>query len=136
MSISLIRRDRGRLAQVALEFSLFVILSFMILGAFLFAIRGRLTELSSERDAKEINDLANRLREEIFLASIVQDGYSREFTLPEKLNSKVYTIEISDGHVIGTLGAHSYTTPAPTVIGTPTTGTNVINKTGGVIYLN
>ncbi len=137
--MSLTPNSRKRKGQVALEFALFVMVSFLFLTIFLYAIKTRLVELNAEKDAKEIRDLTNRVREEIFLASIVQDGYSRGFILPTQLNNRDYTLTIDapGEHIIGQLGNISYTTPIPAILGSgPAIGHNNITKTGGAIYLN
>lgn len=111
-------------------------MTFFFFGAFLYAVSGQLGELTSQRDMKELHDLTSRVREEVFLASMVRDGYTREFTLPEKLNGETYTLVIADDSIIGTLGSLTYAVPAPGVTGTVTSGTNTITKSGGVINLN
>ena len=136
MSTCPIRRRASPLGQVSLEFTLFVIITFVFFGAFLYAVGGQLGELSSQRDAKELHDLTSRVREEVFLASMVRDGYTREFTLPEKLNGEAYTLEIADDSIIGTLGDLKYALPAPGVTGTIAPGPNNITKSGGTINLN
>lgn len=135
MSTFLIHKRRT--GQVSLEFILLVMVSFIFFTIVLMSVSKELVELSSRRDAKELRDVTNRLREEIFLASIVQDGYYREFRLPEELNGKGYTLDISEGILTGRLQSHTYRVPTLGVIGTPSTGLNIINKTGGgEIHLN
>lgn len=129
MSTSLIHKRRK--GQVSLEFILLVMVSFIFFIIILMSVSKELVELSSQRDVKELRDVTNRLREEIFLASIVQEGYYREFRLPEELNGKGYSLEISDGILTGRLRNHTHRVPAPEVIGVPHTGLNIINKTGG-----
>lgn len=125
------------MGQVSLEFVLLVMVSFIFFTIVLISVSKELVELSSQRDAKELRDVTNRLREEIFLASIVQEGYYREFRLPQELNGKGYTLEISDEILTGRLQDHTYRVPTLGVIGTPNTGLNIINKTsGGDIHLN
>lgn len=135
MSTSPIRKRKK--AQVSLEFVLLVMISFIFFTAVLMGVSKQLVELSSQRDAKELKDVTNRLREEIFLASIVQGGYYREFRLPEKINDKSYTLEMSNGMITGQIGNKTYRVAAPNVTGTPTAGLNIIDKMeGGEIYLS
>ena len=134
--MSIYPTPKKRNAQVALEFMLFAVIAFIILTAMLFSMRKQLIDLNSQRDTKELNDVVNRLREEIFLASIVQDGYYREFSLPNTINRKNYQLSISDKLVVGTIRNYTLTIPVPDVAGSPQKGSNTINRTGGVIYLN
>lgn len=137
MSTSPIRKQPARRAQVALEFVLILLACFVLFAVMLGGINKQLAELSSQRDAKEIRDVTNRLRGEIFLASIVQDGYYRDFRLPEDINDKSYSLEISNGVLTGRLQDHIHRVPAPNVTGTPKNGLNIINRSvGGIIYLN
>lgn len=135
MSTSPIRKQKR--AQVALEFVLLVMVSFIMFTTIMISVSRQLTELSSQRDAKELRDVTNRLREEIFLASIMQEGYYREFRIPGELNGKGYSLVISDGILTGRLQNYTHRVPTPNVLGNPNTGLNVINKTtGGDIRLN
>jgi len=123
-------------SQVALEFTLFTIIAFLLFSGLLFSISKQFGDLARQRDSKELRDVVSRLREEISLASLVRDGYSRNFTLPGEINRRSYSLSISDGHAVGSVGNVTYAAPVPDVTGSPLLGSNAIRKEGGAIYLN
>ena len=81
-------------------------------------------------------DIATKIQKEINLAARVLDGYSRQFTLPQKLGTKDYNITIIANEVIVTIGNNDYWRKIPTVVGNINKGTNQINRANGIIYLN
>ena len=81
-------------------------------------------------------DIALKMQREILIAAYVEDGYSRSFQLPENLEAINYSIRTQNSTVIIQSKKAFYSLPIPNAIGNFTKGTNTINKTGGVIYIN
>src|SRR3989344_5905932 len=100
-------------SQVALEFTLFTIIAFLLFSGLLFSISKQFGDLARQRDSKQLRDVVSRLREEISLASLVRDG-----------------------HAVGSVGNVTYAAPVPDVTVSPLLGSNAIRKEGGAIYLN
>lgn len=123
-------------AQVSFEFLLLSVFVFVIAVGFILAVSSQMTELSKEKDKLLIRDTVNRVRDEIALASEMEDGYTRRFEIPSKINSKDYDIVIAQTQIKGTVGDVVYVAVAPETDGQPNITTNIIRKYGGMIHLN
>lgn len=124
--------------QVAIEFFIFV--GFAIVSTILFGFLAldQFKEYHDERDYELIKDLALTLQTEVYLATGSEEGYKREFTIPNLLDGNVnYTTEIRNNKTLYVYSdLNFYVTSVPEVVGNFTKQTNVIRKTGGVIYIN
>lgn len=123
-------------AQVSFEFLLLSLFVFMTAVGFIMAVSSQMTELSREKDGLFIRDTVNRVREEIHIASEMEDGYIRRFEIPSAINSKNYSIIIAQTQLKGTVGNIVYVTVVPRTEGQPNITSNLIEKRGGMLYLN
>ena len=123
-------------AQISAEFYVFLGLAFLIAMAFEIASLDQLNDFRIQKEGEAVKDLALKLQKEVLIASNVEDGYVRFFEAPDKLDNvnyslttKNYTISIQSKNAF-------YIVSIPRAIGNVSKGTNKINKTGGVIYIN
>jgi hypothetical protein len=126
----------GKKAQVSVEFFLFLGLAFAIALSFSIGSLDRLNELRFKKENDAAMDVALKLQREILLAAYVEDGYSRSFTLPPLIEGINYTIRAQNSTVIVQSKKGFYSLPIPAAAGNFTKGTNTINKTNGIIYIN
>lgn len=91
------------------------------------------------RDTKNI-DVANGIvmdvEKEIFLATKVVSGYTREFEIPLKINNVDYDISLNGENIILTYGNMDIMGNIPNITGEIVKGKNVIKNNNGNICLN
>ena len=111
------------------------ILFFML---FLFGLSqfGDAKRAYAEKESELVYDLALKLQEEIRAASLVEDGYARNFTIPVKLENFDYDIAVDSGFLTVTSGTAIYTVRIPSTTGSINKGPNYIRKEGGAVYFN
>jgi hypothetical protein len=73
---------------------------------------------------------------EIFTATNVEDGYMREFGIPDSLDGVNYTIWVLGEYLIAESENHDESLKISPVVGNVTKGVNEIRKENGVVYLN
>ena len=123
-------------AQISAEFYIFLGLAFLIAIAFEIASLDQLNDFRKQKESELVRDLALKLQKEVLLAANVEDGYVRVFLIPDKLDNIDYFLTVQN-YTINIQSKNSfYILPIPRTIGNLTRGANVINKTGGVIYIN
>ena len=123
-------------AQISAEFFVFLGLAFLIAIAFEIASLDQLNDFRKQKESELVRDLALKLQKELLLAANVEDGYVRVFQIPDKLDNIDYFLTVQN-YTINIQSKNSfYILPIPRTIGNLTRGANVINKTGGVIYIN
>lgn len=123
-------------AQISAEFFVFLGLGFLIAIAFDIASINQLNDFRAEKESEAVRDLALKLQMELSIAANVEDGYVRIFGIPDALDSINYSVTIQNSTVIVQSKNSFYLSSIPKVIGNISKGTNVINKSGGVIYIN
>lgn len=123
-------------AQVSAEFYVFLGLAFLIAIAFELASLDQLNEFRMRKESEAVKDLALKLQKELFIAATVEDGYVRIFEVPGKLDNIEYSLNVQNYSIIVQSKNGFYFIGIPRAIGNFTKGTNKINKTGGVIYIN
>ena len=123
-------------AQISAEFFVFLGLAFLIAIAFEIASLDQLNDFRKQKESELVRDLALKLQKEVLLAANVEDGYVRVFQIPDKLDNIDYFLTVQN-YTINIQSKNSfYILQIPRAIGNLTKGPNVINKTGGVIYIN
>lgn len=126
----------GSKAQVSVEFFILVGMAFLIAIAFEIAALDQLEDFRMQKESDAVKDLALKLQKEVLLAASVEDGYVRTFTIPNQLDNVNYTLTILNYTITVESKNSIYTVSIPNSIGNVTKGSNRINKTGGVIYIN
>jgi len=81
-------------------------------------------------------DLVIKVQKELLLAARSEDGYTREFDIPDKLGKYNYTISLSSGEVTVILDGVHYVRKIPSINGNIIKGTNIIFKRENVVNIN
>lgn len=122
--------------QVAMEFVFMVMLAFMILIVFSVTVREHYSDIRKEAEYIALKDAVGMVQSEINTAFAVSDDYKRIFTAPANVEGYDYSIAISGGYLIGNSENFEVAMRIPPVTGNITTGTNIITKKGGEVFLN
>ncbi|MBL7148198.1 MAG: hypothetical protein ISS82_05210 [Nanoarchaeota archaeon] len=109
-------------SQTAIEFLVFVFLAIVILMMYLTISSNFLNITLKNKDNTLARDLVLELKNEINLAGLSKNNYQKEFTLPETINNKTYTIAITEGarELTIRLEGNDFTEPLATKIDTYT----------------
>ena len=129
-------KKRSRRAQVAIEFLMIVAVMFTIFVVYSAVTRSRMNEILLEEEYLLLKDTAQMIKEELVIASRVNDGYYRQIELPEMMEYKFnYTVYKLGEDIVFESDHHEYYVRVPEHNGTIVKGINDINKTGGVVYV-
>ena len=125
-------------AQSSMEFFALVGLAFLAVVLFAAISANEVKEFRDQKEFFLIKDLALKLQKEVTLAADAEDGYARSFTLPEKLESIVdYFVQIRNNTITINSSKTAISVAIPSTSGRNfTKGSNKIEKTDGVIYVN
>ena len=82
-------------SQVSTEFMFFVGAGFVLLAVYLLISYNYLDLTLKRRDINSAINLLEELRNEINLASRVENGYTRKYVIPSNINKQNYTLTIS-----------------------------------------
>ena len=126
----------GSKAQIGAEFFVLVGLAFLVAIAFEIASLSQLNDFRIQKEGEAVKDLALKLQKELLIAATVEDGYIRTFQIPGTLDTINYSLNIQNSTLEVQSKNSYYIVRIPIVIGNVSKGTNTINKTGGVIYIN
>jgi len=95
-----------------------------------------IAELREKRDFLLVRDMAFVVQNELVLANQVEDGYSRGFPLPEKLEGRTYSMVIVGNSLTITTEKAAYSVRIPNVQGNIAKGVNNITKQNNQVVLN
>ena len=111
---------------------------FVIFLGFTAIITAKILDAKENQRQQIAEDVATFAKNEIELAQSVSDGYSRNFTLPSRINGNSYNISIVDNReiVANYLDKEYLTFMKIDVNGNLTTGRNSIRKKDGIVYVN
>lgn len=126
----------GSKAQVSVEFFIFMGMAFLVAIAFEIASLDQLKDFRVQKESDSVKDIAIKLQKEILIAASVEDGYVRAFTIPNQMDNINYTLTTLNYTITVESKNSIYTVLIPNSVGNVTKGPNIINKTGGVIYIN
>lgn len=116
-----------------------------IVGAVLFffiviiaALHQGLGNKNTEKRNFEFQEVATLVQNELNIAAKSSNGYSRTFTIPQKIEGFDYSIQIIESsiYINSTEAKFASAIPAQNVTGQIQKGDNFIRKIDGVIYLN
>ncbi len=129
---------KNKTAQTGIEFIIILGALLFFVSLFLLAIQENTSEELYKRENILLKDIALTVQNEINLALESSDGYSREFTIPEKAGNLDYNIIIDNKiiYIETTPLRHALTISTTEVTGDINKTHNTITKTAGVIYLN
>jgi len=122
--------------QIAIEFILMISMAFL-LGVLYLATSSELVfRFSEDQRLAVLNDVGYTVQDELILATTVEDGYSRNFTLPEKADRFPYTITNDATSITLVSGTLTITYDIPTITGAFVKGSNRIVKTNTGLGVN
>ena len=123
-------------AQVAMEFLALVGVMLLMFIVFLLVITDQSVRISSTKEELIVDDIATSIQKELLTAASVQDGYSRNFTIPFQVQGVNYTIYQSNESFALISKRQSASRKIPPLVGNLMIGSNMISKRNGTIYLN
>ncbi|MFH1331785.1 MAG: hypothetical protein ABIH63_00690 [archaeon] len=118
-----------------MEFVVLVGIAFFTFLAMLIIIFYHTGELRDRKESESVVDISLMVQSELNSAAVVKDGYTRDFKLPQTIYGKDYIITTENNRVYFKTANYEAGVIVPEFQGDLQKGTNVINKTGGVIYL-
>ena len=124
-------------SQVSFEFFMLVGMAFLVTLVFSALSLKDLNNFRNQKENEDIKDLALKLQQEVIIAAGVEDGYVRSFNIPDKLDSINYSLYIYNSSLLLVQSKNGfYLVQIPRIVGNISKGTNIINKTNGIIYVN
>jgi|SRR3989344_3934940 len=125
-------------AQSAIEFFILVFGALFIFLGLLYVVQVNIGDDIRENIDLEIKEVALTVQDEINFAFSSSNGYYREFNVPERISSKEYEINITQGSVyIRTLDERfAMSLPVLNITGDVKKGINKIKKEQERVYLN
>jgi hypothetical protein len=130
--------SKSKRSQGALEF-LGITVAVIFLFTLLFvAINENLGDKIKEKNNIEIKEIAYTVQDEINLATESSNGYIRNFKVPDDINGKNYSINITADmvYVKSINENNAIALPIPIISGNIVKGENTIKKQNGIVYLN
>ncbi len=128
----------NRTAQIAIEFSFMVMLSFAFLIVILLIAYAYFHHAAEERRNAAVQDLAWTLKRELLIAATVEDGYRRNVTLPLTLDGLSYSVDVSETTLTVSLadGTSGIASIPAVVAGTFAPGANELRQDDGALTIH
>ena len=123
-------------AQISAEFFILLGLGLLIAIAFEIASLDQLKDFRIQKENDAVRDLALKLQKELLIAASVEDGYVRTFKVPDEVDNFNFSIATQNSTLFVQSKNGFYIVTIPSIVGNISKGINVINKTGGIIYVN
>ena len=117
----------------------FIIFSGIALIASIIFISISVSQLKTLYETKElllVKDVALKIEKEIDITSDIEDGYYREFELPEKIDDKDYNISIVNNTLTVYTNTTAYFVEILNITGYLKKESNTIKKVNGVVHIN
>jgi hypothetical protein len=123
-------------AQVSTEFIIFLGIGFLIATVVLVSVYEEEQSMFNRRDQEEIHDLSVKIQQEIAIAGMVEDGYVRNFTLPDALPSgKTYSIFANGTYITIVDPISQFEFSVPEYHGMISIGSNVICRRNSEVWV-
>ena len=123
-------------AQVSAELLLMIGVSITIGILLIASISYFYTDQLKEKNIDTAKEILVAVENELFAASKVRAGYSRQFTLPATINNENYTVSMQGGDIILTYSSIDFIGSSPNVTGNIQKGANTVKNVGGKVCLN
>lgn len=123
-------------SQISAEFLTFVGIAFLFAIVFVALSASNVKELNSKEEYFLVRDTALRIQSEIDIASQVEDGYERYFTLPTTLNGIEYNVSINNNVLSVWTENAVHAAPVPNITGKLDKSKNKIIKVDNAIFVN
>jgi hypothetical protein len=126
-----------RVAQASTEVLILMGFLFFVFIAFLVFVNERMASDNSGRESAVLKDTAEQIQNEIRLAYSAKEGYSRNFTVPDKIDSKTeYSISVINNSLILNTSEYQHVAAIPSITGAVAKGNNQIRKANDSIIVN
>ena len=99
MLLSIPYKMKRKKSQSAVEFIILVGIVILFFTIFFVAINENQSDELKQKQTTHVNEIAFTVQEEIDLAFNAQNGYNREFEIPEKIKGQDYNIEITENSI-------------------------------------
>lgn len=121
-----------------MEFFILVGAALLMVIVFSFASLDHLEDFEDQREYNLVKDIALKLQTEIYLAATSEEGYRRQFDIPDKLEDVFnYSVVIKNNNSLIVYTTKSlYIVSVPQIEGSISKGINNISKQGGIVYVN
>ncbi|MBI2660778.1 hypothetical protein HYX09_00755 [Candidatus Woesearchaeota archaeon] len=123
-------------SQTSIEFMIFVGLAFMLVFFITLHQLSGTRQVYVEKESSLVYDLAMGLQEEIRMASVSEEGYARNFSIPSRLENFDFELSMAQEFLTVTGNNTFYSVRIPNATGTLVKGSNIIMNKGGALYLN
>lgn len=134
-------------AQSAVELTLIITFMFLVFFIFFLVVGSKMADVQKDENRQLLEDLTKIIKEEIVLASNVEDGYFRTFEIPQALTGLNFNMsllrETGVNHTELVITFVNYTDDVSyierlpkNITGNLSKGINNISKKKGVICLN
>lgn len=125
-------------SQSAMEFIVLASFMLLVILGFFAVTSSRVLEAKEEGNRKIAEDIVALAYNEIEIAKSVNDGYIRNFVMPQTVNGVNYSINIIDNIelAVNYLGIEHVKFLPANVTGNITKGNNKISKSKGFIFIN
>lgn len=124
-------------SQSAVEFIFLASFMLLVVVGFFAVTSSKMLEAREEGSKKIAQDIAEFAYREIEIAKSVNDGYTRNFTMPQTVNGVSYSINITDNRELAVnYSGYEYIKFLSNVTGNITKGSNRISKRNGFVFMN
>ena len=125
-----------RVAQSSTEVLILMGFLFFVFVAFLIFVNERMAVENSGRESSVLRQTAEQIQSEIRLAYTAKDGYSRNFTVPEKIDSRTeYSISVINNSLILNTSKYQHVATVPYITGAVAKGNNQIRKANDSVII-
>lgn len=124
-------------AQSAVEFIFLASFMLLVIVGFFAVTSSKTLEAQEEGNKKIAETIADIAFKEIEIAQSVNDGYTRNFTMPPTINGIIYSIQLIDNkELVVKYVDYEFVKFIPANIsGNISKGVNIISKANGIVYL-
>ena len=136
MSTYQAHKMKKKKAQAAIEFIVLIVILFSVFMVYTVSTRKKIDEIRDKKEYVLLTDAVKMAQNEILTAVKVEDGYYREFDMPETLEGIEYNISITGAAITGNTENHEQVAIIPSVNGTLNKGANIITKQDGIVQVN
>jgi len=123
-------------AQIAIEFVIVISLAFTLVLIFIVINTYKLSDASRSREILLLQQETASIADELVIASILHDGYSRRFMIGEDLYNLNFSASVNNTLLITKTRNYEFVQRVPPLNGSLVNGENIIRKEGGIVYLN
>jgi hypothetical protein len=132
------RTDDGKKAQVSIEFMILFIFFLGLLAFAIISVMQSVQDVSASSVGLEAQKELSVLRSKLDTAFLEGDGFSTNFTLPQKIIGLDYSMNVSSGFALIQVNNLTYSTPiiSRNVSGYPRKGENALRNSGGNLVIS